>query len=85
MAMNNPSAGAANPHRRSLTNKSNGLAVIVLDEFGPGLDRSRFNDVACLLFEDVPGFELMTPRQLMASTHTMWVWYCMVMKSDHTH
>ncbi len=41
--------------------------------------------MACLLFEDVPGFELMTPRQLMAYMHTMWVWYCNVIRSDRTH
>ena len=61
------------------------LALILLDEFGPGLDRTRFNDMACLLFEDVPGFELMTPRQLIAYTQTMWVWYCNVIRSDRTH
>jgi hypothetical protein len=49
------------------------------------MDRTRFNDVACLLFEDVPSYELMTPRQLMAYMHTRWVWYCTVVRSDRTH
>lgn len=61
------------------------LAVIVLDEFGPGLDWKRFDDVALLLFEDVPGFELMTPRQLGSYLRAMWIQYRLVIKSDHTH
>jgi len=40
------------------------LAVIIVDEFGSDLDWKQFNDTALLLFEDVPGFELMTHSKI---------------------
>jgi hypothetical protein len=39
------------------------LAAIVVEDFGPNLHRTQFNDVILMLFEDIAGFELMTQHQ----------------------
>jgi hypothetical protein len=61
------------------------LAAALLDEFGSGLDRARFNDAALLLLENVPGFELMTQSQLCSYLRAMWVCYRTFITSNSSH
>ena len=61
------------------------LAVVILDEFGSDLDWKQFNDTALLLFEDVPGVELMTQSQLGSYLRAMWACYRTFNTSGRSH
>lgn len=49
------------------------LAAIVVEDFGPDLSRTQFNDVVRLLFEDVAGFEVMPPSQAAEHVRNLWI------------
>lgn len=52
-----------------------GLAVIILDEHGAGLNRDQFNDVAMTMLDDIAGGELLPARTRPKYLNTMWSSY----------
>jgi hypothetical protein len=61
------------------------LAAVVVDEFGPGLTRTQFNDVVLALFEDIAGLEVLTKHQQHAHLRSMWVTYRRLVASTRSH
>ncbi len=60
-------------------------AAVVVDEFGPTLARTQFNDVILTLFEDIAGFETV-PRDRMARyLKALWAMYRRSSTSSRTH
>ncbi len=61
------------------------LAAIVLEDFGPGLHRTQFNDVVLLMFEDVAGFEVMGREQKASHLRVLWITYRRLVTSNRSH
>lgn len=51
------------------------LANAILDDHGPGLTQTQFNDVMLALLEDIAGFEVISQRRLGRILRTMWSVY----------
>ena len=57
----------------SLTKQQwNDLAHYVRDEYGSDLDFDEFTDIALGVFEDISGFETMTPSVARRCVETFW-------------
>ena len=61
------------------------LAGIVFEDFGPGLSRTQFDDVVLLMFEDVPGFDVMGREQQDAHLRALWITYRRLIRSNRSH
>jgi hypothetical protein len=61
------------------------LAAIVLEDFGPGLHRTGFDNVVLLMFEDVAGYDVMPQREQASHLRSLWVTYRRLVTSNRTH
>jgi hypothetical protein len=48
------------------------LIEIVIEDFGSDLSRDQFADVALTLFDDMPGFEVITTKQTNRYVVALW-------------
>ena len=48
------------------------LVEIVIEDFGSNLPRDQFTDVAMTLFDDMPGFEIITTKQASRYLAALW-------------
>lgn len=51
------------------------LVAILNEQYGPGLMYDEFLDGMLGLFEDIPGFEAMSPEEAAAHLQTLWSLY----------
>ena len=61
------------------------LATILVEDFGPGLSRTQFDNVVLLMFEDVAGFEVMPPSQAAEHVRNLWITYRRLVRSNRSH
>ena len=61
------------------------LAAIVVEDFGPDLSRTQFNDVVPMLFEGIAGFEHLTQQQQAFQLRATWVIYRKLVASANSH
>ena len=48
------------------------LVEIVIEDFGSDLSRDQFAEVAMTLFDDMPGFEVITAKQASRYLAALW-------------
>jgi len=48
------------------------LVEIVIEDFGSDLPRDQFADVALTLFDDMPGFEVITTKKASRYIAALW-------------
>ena len=51
------------------------LVEIISDQFGPRLSFDEFTDQMLLLFEDIPGFEVISDSDSPPLIHQLWSHY----------
>ena len=51
------------------------LVSLVVEEFGPALARSQFNDVTLTLFEHIAGLETIPPTTARQQLNSLWSKY----------
>jgi hypothetical protein len=61
------------------------LAAVIVEDFGPDLSRTQFNDVALLLLEDIAGCEVMTQQQTDEHVRSAWITYRRLITSNRSH
>ena len=61
------------------------LAAVVVEDFGPDLSRTQFNDVVLLLFEDVAGFEAVPQKRLAEHLRSLWIVYQRIGTLNRSH
>jgi hypothetical protein len=59
------------------------LISVVVEEFGPELARSQFNDATLALFECIPGLETIPPTIARQYLNTLWSKYQQATKANH--
>ena len=52
-----------------------GLVDVIVEQFGPTLDRAQFADVALTLFDDIAGLETITTKQANRYVAALWQRY----------
>lgn len=57
------------------TEQKQELVIIVIEDFGPGMDIDDFTDALLGLLEDVSGFETADPRTIKKLTQQLWSQY----------
>lgn len=61
------------------------LVSIVVEEFGPALARTQFNDVMLALFEHIAGLETIPPTIARQYVNTLWSMYQQSSKANPLH
>jgi len=61
------------------------LAAILVEDFGPGLHRTEFNNIVLLMFEDVAGFDVMPQQQVAEYLRALWITYRRLVTSNRSH
>jgi len=51
------------------------LVDIITDQFGPSLSIDDFNEQVLLLFEDIPGFEVISDSESHTIINQLWSYY----------
>jgi hypothetical protein len=51
------------------------LAEIISDQFGPRLSSNEFTDRVLLMFEDIPGFEMISDSESQNIINQLWSYY----------
>jgi len=51
------------------------LVDIIIDQFGPCLSFEHFTDQVFLLFEDIPGFEMINDSESQTIINQLWSYY----------
>jgi hypothetical protein len=59
------------------------LVSFVVEEFGPALARSQFNDVTLALFEHIAGLEAIPAKLARQYLDTLWSMYQQASKTNH--
>jgi hypothetical protein len=60
------------------------LVSIALEEFGPELTRTQFNDVMLALFEHIAGLETISTKLARQYLDTLWSMYQQASKANNT-
>ena len=61
------------------------LAAIVVEDLGPDMSRTQFDDVACLLLEDIAGCDVMTQQEQAEHVRNVWMVYRRLVRSNRSH
>jgi hypothetical protein len=62
------------------------LASIALKEFGPGLNRTQFNEVMLALYEHIAGLETLTCKRRRRYLHLLRLKYQQaILANQHSH
>ena len=57
------------------TDQQKTLVRIISDQFGPSLSFEEFTDQVLLLFEDIPGFEMINDSESQTLINQLWSYY----------
>jgi hypothetical protein len=61
------------------------LVSVVMEDFGPGLPRTEFNDVMLWLFESIAGFETLPSKLTQWYLALLWSKYQQAIKANPLH
>ncbi len=62
------------------------LVSIALEEFGPRLNRSQFNEVMLALFEHIAGLESLPKKRSQRYLQLLWLKYQQaILANQHSH
>jgi hypothetical protein len=62
------------------------LVSIALEEFGPKLNRTQFNEVMLVLFENIAGLETLPRKRSQRYLQLLWLEYQQaILANQHSH
>ncbi|MEJ1966261.1 MAG: hypothetical protein WDO56_33805 [Gammaproteobacteria bacterium] len=61
------------------------LAAILVEDFGPGLHRTEFDNIVLLMFEDIAGLHVMPQQQVSECLRVLWITYRRLVTSNRSH